>query len=84
MGLTAFVVFVVPWMLLAVWLFSLPSSIRLGASSAPWRQLTPGRTWLHEQERRENIRRNLASYKPNAMSHGGALGSGDADTEPRE
>ena len=84
MGLTAFVVFVVPWMLLAVWLFRLPSAIRLGAPSAPWRQLTPGRTWLQEQERRENIRRNLASYKPNEMPDGGALGSGSEDTEPRE
>jgi hypothetical protein len=84
MGLTAFVVFVVPWMLLAVWLFRLPSTIRLGAPSAPWRQLTPSRTWLQEQERRENIRLRLKEYKPNSMSHGGALGSGSEDTEPRE
>lgn len=84
MGLTAFVVFVVPWMLLAVWLFRLPSAIRLGAPSAPWRPLPPSRTWLLEQERRENIRRNMANYKPNAMPHGGALGTSVEDTEPKE
>lgn len=39
MGLTAFIVFVVPWMLLAAWLFTLPSAIRLGAPSTPWRPL---------------------------------------------
>jgi len=84
MGLTAFVVFVVPRMLLAVWLFRLPIAIRLGAPSAPWRQLTPSRTWLQERERREKIHLRLKKYKPNSMSHGGALGSGSEDTEPRE
>lgn len=84
MGLTAFVVFVVPWMLLAIWLFSLPSAIRLGAPSAPWRQLTPGRNWLREQERRENIRRSMDNYKPNSMPHGGALGTSVEGTEPKE
>lgn len=84
MGLTAFAVFIVPWLLLAIWLFRLPSAIRLGAPSAPWRPLTPGRDWFREQERRENIRRNMANYKPNAIPHGGALGAGIEDTEPRE
>lgn len=40
MGLAAFVVFVVPWMAFAVWLYLKPSSIRLGAPAAPWRPLT--------------------------------------------
>ncbi|MCC0808703.1 hypothetical protein FPV16_21265 [Methylobacterium sp. W2] len=56
MGLTAFAIFVVPWMLLAIWLFRFPSAIRLGAPSPPWRPLTPGRDWLLEQQRRETIR----------------------------
>ena len=56
MGLTAFALFVVPWMLLAVWLFSLPSAIRLGAPSAPWRPLALGREKFDEQQRRAAIR----------------------------
>ena len=104
MGLTAFALFVVPWMLLAVWLFSLPSAIRLGAPSAPWRPLAPGREWLHEQQRRESIRNEQlrrssasertsgmgwspaggATRESNVMPNGGALGSGSAETEPKE
>ena len=40
MGLAAFVFFVVPWIVLAVWLFRLPSALRMGAPSTPWRPLT--------------------------------------------
>ncbi len=40
MGLAAFVFFVVPWMVVAVWLFRLPSALRMGAPSTPWRPLT--------------------------------------------
>jgi len=95
MGLTAFVVFVAPWMALAVWLFRLPSAIRLGAPSAPWRPLPHGRDWLQEQQRRENNRRNTAiavgasstggnKHKSVPMRDGGALGPSVEDTEPKE
>lgn len=84
MGLTAFVIFVVPWVLLTVWLTRSPSVIRLGAPSAPWRQLPPSRDWLQEQERRANIRRKMAEYKSNTTSHGDALGTSVEDTEPNE
>ena len=40
MGLAAFVFFVVPWMLVAIWLFRLPSALRLGVAPTPWRPLT--------------------------------------------
>ena len=84
MDLTMFLVFVAPWMVFAVWLTRSPSAIRLGAPSAPWRQLTPSRDWLEEQQRRATIRRNMANYKPNALPHGGALGTSVEDTEPKE
>ncbi|MCJ2019489.1 hypothetical protein MKK84_18960 [Methylobacterium sp. E-065] len=52
MGLAAFVFFVVPWMVLAFWLFRLPSAVRLGTSATPWRALTdypdPPRDQRHE------------------------------------
>lgn len=40
MGLAAFVFFIVPYMLLAAWLFRLPSALRLGVPPTPWRPLT--------------------------------------------
>lgn len=40
MGLTAFVVFVVPWMLVAAWAFRSPDGFRLGLPATPWRPLT--------------------------------------------
>jgi hypothetical protein len=95
MGLTAFVVFVVPWMFFAVWLSRSPSAIRLGAPSAPWRQLTPGRNWLQEQDRRETIRRNAVAYAGSGptggnahgsapMRDGGTLGSSVEDVESKD
>jgi hypothetical protein len=85
MGLTAFALFVVPWMLLAVWLFTLPSAIRLGAPSAPWRPLAAGREQLEDQQRREAIReRQLRESDSRNMLRGGALGSGTEETEPKE
>lgn len=52
MGLIAFIGFVVPWMIFAAWMFRLPSAIRLGAPSTPWRSLTdypdPARDQRHE------------------------------------
>ena len=96
MGLTAFLVFIVPWALLAMWLYTLPDAIRLGAPSTPWRPLGPGRDQMREQQRRESIRHNAAvpvgsssrsgsHNEPSApMRDGGALGSGPEETEPRE
>ena len=85
MGLTAFALFVVPWMLLAVWLFTLPSAIRLGAPSAPWRPLAVGREQLEDQQRRDAIRqRQLRESASRDMPNGGALGSGSEETEPKE
>lgn len=85
MGLTAFAIFVVPWMLLAVWLFSLPSAIRLGAPSTPWRPLTSGRERFQDQQRRDEIReRQLRESESRGMPNGGALGSGTEETEPKE
>jgi hypothetical protein len=95
MGLTAFIVFVVPWMLFAAWLFTLPSAIRLGAPSAPWRPLTTGgRDWSHDQQR-EVARDNRdvrdgsgpaggAKHEPMAMPEGGALRPSVEPTEPKE
>lgn len=40
MGLAAFVFFIVPWMLAAAWLFRLPSALRMGTNTTPWRPLT--------------------------------------------
>ena len=95
MDLTMFLVFVSPWMLFALWLTRSPSAIRLGAPSAPWRQLPRSRDWLQEQERREAIRQKALAYvRPGsagetkhelqASSSGGALGTSVEDTEPRE
>ncbi len=52
MGLTAFVVFVVPWVLLAVFLTRAPTVLRLGAAPAPWRAL-PTHRELARAHRRE-------------------------------
>ena len=95
MDLTMFLVFVGPWLLFAVWLTRSPSAVRLGAPSAPWRQLPPSRDWLQEQQRREAIRQKALAYVKTgssgetkhdlqATSSGGALGTSVEDTEPKE
>lgn len=85
MGLTAFVVFVVPWMLLAGWLFRLPSAIRLGAPPASWRPLTPGRDWLLEQQRRQTIReqqlRESSSRKTDSDTGAGSANGNQHDPD---
>ncbi|TXN46687.1 hypothetical protein FV228_18430 [Methylobacterium sp. WL18] len=40
MGLTAFVFFVVPWMLVGAWLFRSANAVRMGVPASPWRPLT--------------------------------------------
>lgn len=97
MGLTAFIVFVVPWMLLAAWLFRLPSAIRLGAPSAPWRPLTNFPGPARDQRREINLHNSVSNdgsgrtggdkHTPIAMHDGhdgGALGSSVEPTEPAD
>ncbi len=54
MGLAAFAFFIVPYMLLAVWLFRLPSALRLGAPPTPWRPLTQFPDPARDQQTLEN------------------------------
>ncbi|MCJ2020815.1 hypothetical protein MKK84_25905 [Methylobacterium sp. E-065] len=72
MGLTAFVVFVVPWMVLAAWLFTLPSAIRLGAPSTPWRQLYRFPDTSRDQH--PNRQQEVNSYKRGAHVGSGLTG----------
>lgn len=92
MGLTAFIVFVVPWMLLAAWLFTLPSAIRLGAPSTPWRPLYnlagPARDHGREASRSDRGAPDGSGptggdkHKPISNPEGGGLGSSVEPTEP--
>lgn len=92
MGLTAFIVFVVPWMLLAAWLFTLPSAIRLGAPSTPWRPLYnlagPARGQQREVDRHNRGAHGgsgtTSGYEhgPISKPEGGALGTSAEPTEP--
>jgi hypothetical protein len=92
MGLTAFVVFVVPWVVLAVFLTRSPTILRLGAAPAPWRPL-PTRKELSGAERRAthpHDTRTAASgglsnrdrHDPADAPRGGALGTSVEPTEP--
>lgn len=96
MGLTAFVVFVVPWMLLAAWLFTLPSAIRLGAPSTPWRPLYPfpDRSSDQHPNRQQQVNtykrgahvgsgpNSGAKHEPTSKLGSGALGTSVEATEP--
>ena len=72
MGLTAFIVFVVPWMLLAAWLFTLPNAIRLGAPATPWRPLYRFPNTTPDQH--PNRQRQFNSYKRGAFDGTGPTG----------
>jgi hypothetical protein len=74
MGLAAFVFFVVPWMVLAVWLFRLPSALRLGAPSTPWRPLTQ----FPDPPRDQRTETNPA----NSGAHDGSQATGGDKHEP--
>ena len=54
MGLAAFAFFIVPYMLLAIWLFRLPSALRLGVPPTPWRPLTQYPEPPHDQRTQTN------------------------------
>lgn len=94
MGLAAFIVFVVPWMLFAAWMFRLPSAIRLGAPSAPWRPLTSFPDTSRNQQRQTNPYNTGADdgseltggdkHRPMDFSDRSTLGSSVEPTEPKE
>ncbi|MCJ2103223.1 hypothetical protein [Methylobacterium sp. E-046] len=94
MGLIAFIGFVVPWMIFAAWMFRLPSAIRLGAPSTPWRPLTDFAGPARDQRRETNpynSGRNDGSgrtggdkHSPIGMAGGGALGTSVEPTEPTD
>lgn len=54
MGLAAFVFFVIPWMLVAIWIVRSPGGFGSGAPAVPWRALTdfspPRRDQRHDGE----------------------------------
>ncbi|WP_244471794.1 hypothetical protein [Methylobacterium sp. ARG-1] len=94
MGLTAFVVFVVPWVVLAIWLTRSPHLLRLGAPAAPWRPLTkhkdPPRN-QHRETSRYNAGTNDGSsptggdkHSPMGTPLGGRLSQSVESTEPHE
>ncbi|CAM3176143.1 Secreted protein [Methylobacterium mesophilicum] len=94
MGLAAFIAFVVPWMLFAAWMFRLPSAIRLGAPSAPWRPLTDLAGPARDQGRQINTRNSGSDdgsgrtggdkHTPIDTLDGGGLGRSVEHTEPTD
>jgi hypothetical protein len=94
MGLTAFIVFVVPWVGLAIWLTRSPNLLRLGAPAAPWRPLTKHADPPRNQ-RRETGRYNSGAndgsgptgsdkHSPMGTPQGGRLSQSVEPTEPHE
>ncbi|WCS27868.1 hypothetical protein LOK46_13905 [Methylobacterium sp. NMS14P] len=92
MGLTAFAVFVIPWVLLAVFLTRSPSVLRLGAAPAPWRYIPThkemaraDRRAMHPHDRRAAEAGGASSRDQHGRSEapaGGALGTSVEPTEP--
>lgn len=74
MGLAAFVFFIVPYMLLAAWLFRLPSALRLGVPPTPWRPLTD----YPDPPRDQRTETNTA----NSGAHDGSNATGGDKHEP--
>ncbi|MCJ2067583.1 hypothetical protein MKK75_01990 [Methylobacterium sp. J-030] len=56
MGLTAFIIFVVPWVLLVTFLTRAPTVLRLGAAVAPWRAIPTRREEAREQRHQSDVR----------------------------
>lgn len=92
MGLAAFVVFVLPWALLAVFLTRSPTALRLGTAPAPWRPL-PTHRELARAHRREThphdtrVARSGGTSSqdrpgPTDAPRNGALGMSVEPTEP--
>ena len=93
MGLTAFIVFVLPWVALAVFLTSAPTVLRLGTAPAPWRSIPTPREVAREHRREthpHNTRmadsRGAAGQnrRGNDLPQGGALGTSMEPTEPTD
>ena len=81
MGLAAFVVFVVPWVLLAVFLTRTPTALRLGTAPAPWRSL-PTHRELAKAHRRETHPHGARAPESGSAKDGGPAnrtGHGPAD-----
>lgn len=94
MGLTAFIVFVVPWMAAAVLLTRAPTALRLGAPAAPWRPLPEPWDVARQQHRDTHPHTprsaSSAGSAPQDIGgkgerpHGGALGPSMEPTEPTD
>ena len=88
MGLTAFIVFVVPWVLFATFFNRVPNVLRLGAATAPWRYIPTRREKAREARRQSDARTaervgSASGGKPTAtMANGGSLGTSVEPTEP--
>ncbi|MGU3466402.1 hypothetical protein ACLBXO_16270 [Methylobacterium sp. C33D] len=90
MGLAAFAVFVIPWVLLAVFLTRSPSVLRLGAAPAPWRYIPThkemaraDRRAMHPHDRQgAGGVSNRDRPGRNDPPAGGALGTSAEPTEP--
>jgi hypothetical protein len=92
MGLAAFIVFVIPWAVAAVFLTRAPTVLRLGAAPAPWRPIPTHRDLAREQRRQTNPRNAQTAngsgstggnkHEPLAMRDGAALGPSVEPTEP--
>ncbi|KQS75497.1 MULTISPECIES: hypothetical protein [unclassified Methylobacterium] len=92
MGLTAFAVFVIPWVLLAVFLTRSPSTLRLGTASAPWRSIPThkemaraDRHALHPHGQRAGETDGVSGRDQRGRTDppaGGALGTSVEPTEP--
>ncbi|MBA9063361.1 hypothetical protein GGQ91_002756 [Methylobacterium fujisawaense] len=92
MGLTAFVVFVVPWVVLAVYFTRTPTALRLGAAPAPWRPLPTHRELAQAQRQATHPNHgrnpdhggilNRDGHGPVDLPRGGALGTSVEPTEP--
>ena len=91
MGLTAFAVFVIPWVVLAVFLTRSPSVLRLGAAPAPWRYIPTHRELaradrraMHPHDRRPSEAGLISGRDPHNRTEapaGGALGTSVEPTE---
>ncbi len=92
MGLTAFVVFVVPWVVLALFLTRIPTALRLGAAPAPWRYIPTRKEWAqagrretHPHDARTSDSGGISNQDRHGLAdppQGGALGNSVEPTEP--
>lgn len=91
MGLTAFAVFVIPWVLLAVFLTRSPSVLRLGTAPAPWRYIPThkemaraDRRAMHPHDRRSPQPGGVPSRDQHGRTEAAAGGALSPSVEPTE